>query len=301
MSDGVAEVRAEIGRSVVDDLIEERAPVLYAHPLGRWIAETILHRLLCYEDAKAIEREVRDLSAWETFEFGSRMLQLNVAVEGMANVPRTGPVVIAPNHPTGIADGVALFDALKDVRPDLCFFANRDTLRVAPGLADMIIPVEWVNDRRSHARSRDTLVRTASAFREHRCVVLFPAGRLAHMTLTGLRERPWQVSVINLARKFNAPIVPLYMGARNSALFYAVSQVSNELRDVTLFRELLNKKGAPYTLRFGAPIATDALGGEPQDLVADLQYLVEHDLPRHGAVARLGDRQGPRPATLWGN
>ena len=47
---------------------------------------------------------------------------------------------------------------------------------------------------------------------------------------------------MTLARRFSAPIVPLHIRARNSWLFYALSQLSHELRDITLFHELLNKE-----------------------------------------------------------
>jgi hypothetical protein len=42
------------------------------------------------------------------------------------------------NHPTGIADGVAVYDVLKAVRPDLCFYANSDAHRVSPRLGEVL-------------------------------------------------------------------------------------------------------------------------------------------------------------------
>ncbi|MEO1091295.1 MAG: 1-acyl-sn-glycerol-3-phosphate acyltransferase [Pseudomonadota bacterium] len=283
-------------RGVVDQLIEERAPGYFATAMGRAFMRRGLSRLMYYDFAVELAATVRKLSARQIFELASRELAMDVRVDGLGHVPPSGPIIVTPNHPTGIADGVVLFDALKAIRPDVVFFANRDALRVAPSLEDMIIPVEWVSDRKSHARSRDTLVATHRAFQAGRCVVLFPAGRLAYWSWRGLRERTWQPTAINMARKYRAPIVPLSMQGRNSILFYALSQVSHELRDVTLFRELLNKKGATYDVRIGAPIDSHALEGSPQDIVSDLQHLVEHAMRRDGHVARLRPRQ-PRTRT----
>ena len=84
-------------------------------------------------------------------------------------------------------------------------------------------------------------------------------------------------TVVTLARKFNAPILPLHIRARNSWLFYGLSQLSTELRDVTLFHELLNKRGRRFELTFGDLIDAADL---PDDPVALLQHHVEDELPR---------------------
>jgi putative hemolysin len=61
----------------------------------------------------------------------SGLLALKVEVQGLENLPADRPLSSA-NHPTGIADGVAVYDALKARRPDLTFYANADALRVCP-------------------------------------------------------------------------------------------------------------------------------------------------------------------------
>jgi len=286
--------------TIVDELIEERAPGLFGNVLGRTVMRNALYPLLHYRDALELAEIVHDMSAREIFDFVGRSLALDVRADGVGNVPPEGPVLIAPNHPTGITDGFVVYEALKSMRPDMCFFANKDALRVAPRLDEMIIPVEWSADKKSHASARDTLVAAARALKQGRCVVLFPAGRLAYLSWQGVRERPWQSTIVNLARRFGAPIVPMSVSGRNSVLFYTFSQLSNELRDVTLFREFLNKRHYRYDVRVGRPLAADALDGDPQELAGDLQYLVEHAMPRHGPVARLRPRPRARPATLWG-
>ena len=97
------------------------------------------------------------MSGREAFEFVSNLLSVRVVVQGLERIPKTGRVVIICNHPTGIADGVAVYDALKAARPDLCFFANADAFRVCPGIGDRIIPVEWVEAKRTRDRTRLTL------------------------------------------------------------------------------------------------------------------------------------------------
>ncbi len=288
-------------KRIVDELIRERAPGLFGNPLGRALMRALLFRVLHYDAAVELARMIHRMPARDILDLASRNLALDVRTDGLGNLPAKGPVLVTPNHPTGIADGIVVYDALKSVRPDMVFFCNRDALRVAPRLEEMVIPVEWVADKRTVARSRDTLVAAGRAFREGRCVVLFPAGRLAHLTMRGVVERPWQATAVNLAKKHGAPVVPMAMDGRNSALFYAFSKLSDELRDVTLFRELLNKKGFRYRVRIAPPVDVAALDGPAAEIAADLQHLVEEVIPRDGAVARFRRRTSrPRPAPSLG-
>ena len=64
------------------------------------------------------------MSAQETFAYVLDTLAMDISVTGLDNVPREGLAVITPNHPAGIADGIAVYDALRQVRSDITFFAN---------------------------------------------------------------------------------------------------------------------------------------------------------------------------------
>ena len=264
---------------IVDQLIEERAPHLLGNPLWRPIVRSVLYPLLQYRTAVEMADHIRDMRARDVFDFVSELLNLKLVRSGHENIPTSGRFILAVNHPTGIADGFAVYDALKEVRPDMAFFANRDAIRVAGRLNEMVIPVEWVEEKRSRERSRETLRSMVDAFKKDKAVVLFPSGRLARMTENGLRERPWMPTVINLAQKYDAPILPLYLTGRNSRLYYLFWRLSDELRDMTLFHELLNKKGREYSMTFGDLIPPSDLTGDPEQLTARLQAHVEDDLP----------------------
>ena len=281
------------GKHIVDVLIEERAQKLMRSPLWPFY-KAFLYPLLLHNKAVKMADAIAPLSAGGVFNYISDLLHLDLEVSGLEHVPTEGRVLIASTHPTGIPDGVAMYDALKARRPDMTFFANRDAIRAAPGLEDMIIPVEWVPEKRTRLRSRETLASAIKAFNAERCVVLFPSGRLAFMnddkTLT---EQDWLPSVAIFARKYNCPIVPAHVEARNSWLYYWFWDLNTELRDITLFHELLNKKGAPFKITFGAPIAPEALKGEPPDVTDALRRhamrLAEETAPVWPAAPCGGD------------
>ncbi len=259
------------GKHIVDVLIEERAQKLIHSPL--WpLYRAILYPLLLHGPAVKMADAVANLSARGVFDYISDLLHLNIEVAGQKNIPKHGRVLIASTHPTGIPDGAAMFDAIKNRRSDMTFFANRDALRAAPGISEMIIPVEWAPEKRTILRSRETLVSAIKAFNDEKCVVLFPSGRLAFMNeQRKLTEQAWLPSVAIFARKYDCPIVPAHIEARNSWLYYWFWKLNTELRDITLFHELLNKKGKTYKITFGAPIAPDALKGDAPIVAAALR------------------------------
>jgi putative hemolysin len=273
---------------IVDQLIAERAVNLSRHPL--WpLLRPVLYRIFHYDQAVAMADRIQPMSGWRALEHISALLSLSVTVRGIENIPPrdapSGGFILAPNHPTGIADGIAIFDALKPVRSDMAIFANRDALRASPRLRDVIIPVEWRQGEKSHAKSRDTLETTARAFADQKAVVLFPSGRIAFWHEGKLTERPWQPSVVALARRYGFPVIPVHIAARNSGLFYLLSRYSTELRDMTVFHELLNKKGRSFSITIGKPIRPELLDGDANAVAARLQ---EHTLCR---LAANGDAQ----------
>lgn len=254
---------------IIDQLIEERAAKLAASPA--WpLLRPVLYRLLDYDKARAMAEAVAPLSGQDALAFVDRLLDLTVEVRGAQNLPRTGAVVLVANHPTGIADGFALYDAVVPHRPDLILYANADAQRVAPRLDEAIIPVEWIEAKRTREKTRIVLARTHAVLEAGAPLVIFPAGRISRWQGGRLTDPPWNATALSLARKHRAPLVPVHIAGPASVWFRVLDKVSSELRDITLFHEMLNKSGKRFTVNFGPAIAPDAL---PE--LADLKARVE--------------------------
>ena len=193
------------------------------------------------------------MSGLEIMDYMSKLLHLRVSVSGDEHIPATGPALVTPNHPAGIADGIAVFDAFKHIRDDMCFVANRDAIRASAGLADIIIPVEWRLQERTAQKTRETVRAINQAFKEERLVVIFPSGRLAEPTFRGLKERPWQTTALSFARRNEVPIIPMHIKGENTVFYYVTWYINTELKDMTLFREIVKKEGRPYRITVGEP------------------------------------------------
>ncbi|MBQ2260294.1 MAG: 1-acyl-sn-glycerol-3-phosphate acyltransferase [Loktanella sp.] len=243
----------------IDPLIAERAPWLYATRPGTRLAREMLHRMLGYGKTIAIAERLQDAQSAQIMQAMARQLARLVTAKGLTNLPAHGPALIVANHPTGIADGIILNHLIAQSRPDAYFFANRDILRVFPQMDDMIAPVEWRKELRSHGKTRETMAFVRQATEAGRLGVIFPSGRLAKRRWLSLHERPWMASAAMLARKFDLPVIPVNIQARNSALFYLFDRIHPTLRDITLFHETLNKGSQPFVVTMGEPISASAI------------------------------------------
>ncbi len=262
---------------IVDVLIEERASKLMRRPALWRLVKTFLYPLLDYEQTIHTIDSVQGMGGLEILRYLSDTLAMKLECQGLEHLPRSGCAVITANHPAGIADGVAVYDALRHIREDITFFANRDAIRAAPGLSELVIPVEWVDEKRSRERNRETVKHLIGAFRDQRLIVIFPSGRLARPTVRGLIERSWTPTAVNLAQKYDCPIVPMHIRASNSWLYYFLYFVNTELKDMTLFRELLNKKGQRYRIKLAAPFRPE---GDSRALTLALKEFVTDEMPR---------------------
>jgi putative hemolysin len=256
----------------IDPLIADRARWLAADTVPARLARPVLNHLLGHDRTLALAETLAPRPAQAVMEATARLIARRVSVTGLGHVPTTGGALIVANHPTGIADGLVLWRLMMPRRPDAFFFANADVLRVLPQLDEVIAPVEWRAHRKSRARTRETMVYARRALAEEgRLGVIFPSGRLAQRRGLRLHERPWMTSAAALARKFDLPVIPVHLRARNSALYYLFDAIHPSLRDITLFHETLNKANQPYAVTIGAPIAPADLPRDPVEATACLR------------------------------
>ncbi|KNG95092.1 1-acyl-sn-glycerol-3-phosphate acyltransferase [Pseudaestuariivita atlantica] len=255
----------------IDPLIEERAPWVFRTGPGHALCRAALMKLLGYPRTVALADTMADMPCRAIMDTMAELLAHDVDITGLKHVPARGPALVVSNHPTGIADGIMLYHALRDRRPDHYFFANHDILRVLPQLEEMIAPVEWRADRRTVAKTRATMAYVHRAVQAGRLGVIFPSGRLAKRRGLRLCERPWMASAAMIARRLDLPVIPINIRARNSALFYLFDLVHPTLRDITLFHETLNKARQPFRITIGAPVPARDLPARSEDGIALLR------------------------------
>lgn len=262
---------------IIDTLIRERCPSLERH--WTWpITKPVLYSMLGYKMAVKVANQMQGMNGAESFDLLCEILELDLEFNGAERLPKSGMVIVASNHPTGLADGAAVWAAMRSVRKDVMFYANADAIRINHGFDDVIIPVEWVLEKRSTEKTKETLRRTKIAIEKATCLIIFPSGKLAKMVKGVLTEQEWMPTVVSLAKKNKIPILPLHVGAKNSKLFYTLSHIHGELRNITLFNELLNKRKTKFVIQAGNLIHPDQLAGDTREVNEKLQKFVSYKI-----------------------
>lgn len=151
------------------------------------------------------------------------------------DIPQNGAILVTANHPTGILDGVVLLCALLSRRNDVWIVANDLTSQI-PVLADCIIPIKKTDKGDGH--SVRALLQVRRAWRRNQCVVVFPAGTVAHWQLKGrvIKEAPWTTSFQTLAVALKIPEFRATLTIKNPFWFHVCAAVSRKSRLVFLLR-----------------------------------------------------------------
>jgi len=257
------------------ELIKERNPWLLKNNFISKTIYTLLKKYLKYEETVFVGDHIQSMTGEEAFNWLGSEYTSNSSIEGLENIPKDEKFLIVSNHPMGAADAIALYYKIYPVRNDLFFFANELFVYLLGAFHDLLAPVVWNKEKENHSASKVTLERLSVFFGDGRPGIIFPSGRLSRLTLFGLWDRPWEKTPIVLAKKYNFPLIPVYVKGRNSWFFYFASYVNKQLRDVSQLNELFNKRDKNISIKIGKPINVSSLNGNSDIAINQLRYKSE--------------------------
>ncbi len=171
----------------------------------------------------------------------------------LARIPSYGRLVVIANHPLGALDAIALMHLLKHVRKDIKIVAN-SFLSGLENLSEVMIPVDNIRGR----MDKETLLGIYGALENEQAVIIFPSGEVSRVKPHGIKDTPWQSGFYKIASKMQAPILPVYIHAKNSASFYALSTLNRSLATATLPHEMFKAKGKKIGFSIGKAIPPES-------------------------------------------
>ena len=203
------------------------------------------------------------------------------------HIPCSGKVILIANHPIGSLDGLALIKLVAEVRSDVKMMASQLLLTIKP-LEKMLFPVDNINGR----TDRQSLRTIDQHLKGNGAVIIFPAGEVSRFGPTGIKDGKWNSGFLKLAIKHKAPIVPIFVNGRNSALFYGLSAIYKPLSTLWLVREMFKQANRDLTIKIGSSINFDIYNNIPLDLRARTALFRKHiyKLPKHRTAKYLSKR-----------
>ncbi len=236
----------------IEKVLKEKAATLYKF-LPRFVINWLKKKL--HEDD--INNAMTHLHPYYGLDYNSETLKyLGVKVEtfGAENLPKSGGVIIASNHPVGGLDGLSLIKATGEVRGDVRFIVN-DVLKNLKNFGEVFVGVNKVG-----GKSRDSLQFIEKVYSTECAILVFPSGLVSRKFPEGIRDLEWNKSFINKAIKYNKPIVPVFIEGQNSNFFYNFAKwrkrfgIKGNLEMLFLPDEMFKQKGNTIKIHFGKPI-----------------------------------------------
>ena len=197
--------------------------------------------------------------AFVTAALGFLQADYRIDADALASIPASGRLLIVANHPSGALDALALLDAVGRVRRDVKIVAN-DVLSLLEPLSGLLLPVRVFGGR----AAADSLRAIDQALAAEQCVIVFPAGEVSRLGLRGVRDSRWRQGFVRFARNAGAPVQPVRIVARNSALFYGASALYKPAATALLAREMFSRPGRCIELRVGPMLQLDPERGNAQ-------------------------------------
>ena len=233
-----------------------------------------------YEQARRSLRPGDDVWAVALHSLG---ITVRYSKDGLAAVPRQGPLVVVANHPFGVVDGLAACHLISTVRPDFKVVAMSTLCRV-PEVRPHILPINF-------AGTREAVTMSARSRREARallgaggCLIIFPAGAVstARHVFGKAVDAEWHPFAGRMILDHAAAVLPIRFEGKNGLLFQLASRVSPTLRLSLLLQEAASRMGKSVDAHLGDVLPFDALRsiGDPKALVDHLRritYAVERD------------------------
>jgi len=259
----------------INQLVQDRAPWLVNSSFLSKTIYAFLKKFLKFSETIYVGDHIQGMTGAEAFNWLGSEYTSNCEIEGLENIPKDGKCLLVANHPMGAADAVSLYHQIFKVREDVFFFANELFVYLLGSFKDVMAPVVWNKEKEIHSATKVTLERLNTFFGDERIGIIFPSGRLSKLTLLGIWDRPWEKTPITLAKKYNFPVIPVYIDAKNSWFFYFASYANKQLRDVSQLNELLNKKEYKFTIKIGKPIKHTDLSSHNDIAIQQLRYKSE--------------------------
>jgi putative hemolysin len=176
-----------------------------------------------------------------------------VAAKDREKIPSEGKLIIVSNHPLGGLDGLILIKLICEVRRDVKIIVN-DVLLNITNLKEFFLPLDILNN----SFQKENLAAISKAIREEQAIIIFPAGEVARMSPKGIQDGKWNKGAVYFADKFKTPVLPVYLDARNSFMFYIISLLHKSFSTFLLPRELFKKRGKSIKIKIGHHILPEA-------------------------------------------
>lgn len=258
-------------------IIKDKSP-----KLARWTPRFLVKWV---EKMVAAERHNEILDLYENrtpigfIEGALDYIGVTYRVFGQQNIPASGGVLFAANHPLGGVDGMILAAAVEQYRSGVKLIVNDILLNIEP-----LRPI-FVGVNKHGGQANSFVARMDELYKSDSPIINFPAGFCSRLEPNGkVADMEWKKSFVGRCLAVNRVVVPTYVKAANSKRFYRIEKwrmalgLKLNIGMLMLPREVFYQKGKVVEIYFGKPIELDCSKTSAQwcNLIRQAVYEMEH-------------------------
>lgn len=226
--------------------------------LHRWLPGFALKYIQRIVHENEVNKIMAKIGHLQGLEFVNALIEefgVEVTLEGEENIPMSGSVIFASNHPLGGLDGVAFMFALGKYRSDIRVLVN-DILTNIKNFEPMFIPVN-----KHGTNSREVTQLIEETYSSDNALLVFPAGLVSRKQPMGIMDLEWKKSFISKSKRYKRDVVPVYIEGRNSNFFYNLAKfrkmigIKANIEMFYLADEMFAQKGKKVVIHVGKPIS----------------------------------------------
>jgi putative hemolysin len=239
----------------VSEVLEKHYPKVVNKPLLSKTLSFVLRHLLHEREMHEFADTYPHLQGLDFVEQVLEYFNISYSTRDVEKerLPNQGKLVIIANHPIGSLDALALIKLVSEVRRDIKVIGN-DMLMALKPLHSILLPVNNMQGgtAKQHIQNIQTHLHAEGV------VIVFPAGEVSRLRPQGIRDTRWQSGFLRIAKQAKSPILPVFIDAKNSPIFYGLSMIYKPLASMLLVKEMFKHKRLHLPMRIGELIPLES-------------------------------------------
>ena len=251
-------------------MFNSKIKITYAEPWLPFHHRFLIHIVELFSARLTLEKRYKKFITLSHNKKGAALWKhalnsMGIQVPILASIPKRNKfrgLVIAANHPFGVADGVFLSWLASTIDVDFKVIAN-GVLQQEPLLADNILPIEFSNRNNAMRENVYTRKTAIELLKNGGVIAIFPAGAVAWSRKKGLpvEEENWKPMLGRLINQSNCDVMITKFEGQNSKFFQIASRFNQIVRQSLYLYEI--KKSLDKPMKFNI-----------------LKYLKNEDIPK---------------------
>ena len=229
-----------------------------------------LERIVHADELQEFFAQYGDKENWQFIDavFDYLDFSYGVAEDDRSKIPAEGRLICVANHATGPLYGLILLHLISTIRKDVKIVLT-DILADLENLRGLFL----LYDQYSSGLQKRNIVAIRQALLAEQVVIFFPAGEVTKISWRGFREQAWMAGPVSLARKYEVPILPVALHARNSFLYYLATFIHRNFSTLLLSHEMFRKRSSIIPITIGNLFPASLFTSPGTDIAAQTRSL----------------------------